>query len=144
MNTQHTTTLEQLLDNSQIIELVNYTIEKIKDTISEDKTYGCDLHNELFNTDYFIIGYAAAEEWLINNTGIFAAIEAIKDYEQYNFGVVHTDFSSSEKVCNMVVYLLGEDILAQSKTLQNKWDDKLSKKDLNKIVLDLEKYIQTL
>ncbi len=142
MKTQ--TTLETLLENSSIIELVNHTIEKLKDSISADRVYGCDLHNELFNQDYFIIGYAAAEEWLQNNTGIFAAIEAIKEYEQDNFGLVSTDLSSSEKVCNMIVYILGEEILQQSSSISDNWDNLLTQDDINNIVSDLESYIETL
>jgi hypothetical protein len=34
---------------------------------------GCDLHNKLFNEDYYVIGYYAAEQMLLPY-GIFAAI----------------------------------------------------------------------
>lgn len=57
--------------------VVNYAIDKLKDGIGSN-AYGCDLHNELFNTDYFIIGRYRAEQWLISNVGIFQAIEDIK------------------------------------------------------------------
>ncbi len=100
--------------------------------------YGADLHNELFNMDYFIIGRYQAEQWLIANGGVFNAIETIKDYEQDNFGSVNTDFSEPEKVCNMYVYILGEELLQESKVLQDKWNDTLSQKDLNKIKKELE------
>src|SRR5690606_23350328 len=95
--------------------------------------YACDLHNELFNTDYFIIGYARAEDWLKDNVGVFAAIEEIKEYEQDNFGDVSTDFSSSEKVVNMYAYIKGEEILNDCPTLQKKWDDRLTAKDLKRV-----------
>ena len=36
---------------------------------------------------------------------------SIKDYEQSNFGQVTTDFSDPEKVVNMYVYIIGEDIV---------------------------------
>jgi hypothetical protein len=107
--------------------------------ISEEKTYGCDLHNEIFNRYYFIIGYAAAEEFLTNcEDGIFGAIEKIKEYEQSNFGEVNTDFSSSEKVANMYAYIIGEDILSNSETLQNNWDNYLSAENLEAIKTELE------
>jgi hypothetical protein len=70
-----------------------------------------ELHNEIFNTDYFIIGYYQAEEWLKNNIGVFNAIGIIKDYEMDQFGELYTDISSSEKVVNMFVYIIGEEII---------------------------------
>lgn len=116
-------------------DLVNYAINGM-DNISEGQ-YACDLHHELFNTDYFIIGYYEAEQWLIKNVGIFAAIEEIKDYEQSNFGEVSTDLSSSEKVVNMYTYIKGEEILAECPTLQNKWNERLSEEDIETIKEEL-------
>jgi len=116
-------------------ELINYAIDGL--TNVNEGTYGCDLHNELFNTDYFIIGYYEAEQWLIANVGIFAAIEEIKEYEQDNFGEVNTDLSSSEKVVNMYAYIQGELILAESSTLQDNWDKRLSNEDIEAIKEEL-------
>ena len=106
--------------------------------ITESNTYGCDLHNALFNTDYFIIGYYNAEQWLINNVGIFQAIETIRDYENDMFGEVNTDFSSSEKVVNMYSYIIGEEILNDCKALQRAYDRLLTKRDIKSITKELE------
>ena len=76
-----------------------------------------DIHNEIFNTDYFIIGYYEAEQWLINNYGIFNAIEKVRDYEMDNFGELTTDISDSEKLVNMLVYILGEEMMAEMNIL---------------------------
>lgn len=116
-------------------ELVNYAINGL-DNVNEG-IYACDLHHELFNTDYFIIGYYQAEQWLINNPGIFAAIEEIRDYEQSNFGEVSTDFSSSEKVVNMYAYIKGEEILNDCSTLTDKWNENLSAEDIEQIKAEL-------
>ena len=88
--------------------------------------YVCDLHNEVFNTDYFIIGHYQAEEWLKANYGIFAAIEEIKEYEQDNFGEVNTDLSNAESVVNMLVYILGEEILSELDAVQDNWNDRVT------------------
>ena len=128
------------LERNNLVDLVNYTIGKLSD-LKGSSTYGCDLHNELFNTDYFIIGYYAAEQWLIKNTGVFNAIEIIQNYEKSNFGEVNTDFSSSEKVCNMVVYILGEEILQESENLKNCWDSYLTDEDFEAIINDLKQFI---
>jgi hypothetical protein len=119
-----------------IAELTQYAIEHLKDC--KPTCYGCDLHHEIFNTDYYIIGYYDAEEWLKNNGGIFSNIEIIKDYENDNFGDVNTDFSSSEAVCNMIVYIAGENVLQQSQTLQDNWNKRLDEDDIQMIINELE------
>ena len=68
--------------------------------------YYDDLHHDVFNTDYFIIGTYKAEQWLGERA--FQVINIIKDYEQDNFGEVTTDLSSPERVVNMYAYIVGE------------------------------------
>ena len=111
-----------------------HAIDGIDDMMGYDaEPQGADLHNELFNQDYFIIGYYQAEKWLNQNGGVFNAIETIKEYEQDNFGEVNTDFSNSESVANMYAYILGEELLQKSRTLNNKWNNRLSDEDLEQI-----------
>jgi hypothetical protein len=69
-----------------------------------------DLHHEIFNTDYYIIGRYEATKWLGDQ--VFNVINIIKEYENDNFGSVNTDFSEVEKVVNMYVYIIGEEIVA--------------------------------
>ena len=69
-----------------------------------------DLHHEIFNTDYYIIGRYEATKWLGDQ--VFNIINIIKEYENNNFGSVNTDFSEVEKVVNMYVYIIGEEIVA--------------------------------
>ena len=69
-----------------------------------------DLHHEIFNTDFYIIGRYKASEWLGNQ--VFNIINFIKEYENDNFGSVNTDFSEPEAVVNMYVYIIGEEIVA--------------------------------
>lgn len=97
-------------------ELKSLIIDAINDNRLNDKPVN-EIHQEVFNTDYFIIGRYDAEQWLINNGGIFSAIETIKNYEQNNFGEVTTDLSEAERVCNMYVYILGEQIIFNSNVL---------------------------
>lgn len=106
-------------------------------------TYGCDLHNKLYNEDYFIIGYYDAEEFLKQTEeGVFGVMNLIKDYEESNFGKVNTDFSSSERVVNMYAYIKGEEILNNSKTLQKKWNEILTEKDIKAIKRELTKMLK--
>ena len=69
-----------------------------------------DLHYHCFNTDYYIIGTYEAKKWLGDE--VFNIIDTIKEYENDNFGEVNTDFSNPEKVVNMYVYIIGEEIVS--------------------------------
>ena len=70
-----------------------------------------ELHYECFNQDYYIIGYYEASEWLkLHDINAFDAIEYVQDYEQSNFGEVTTKINS-ESIVNMLVYILGEEVI---------------------------------
>lgn len=68
-----------------------------------------DLHHHVFNTDYFIVGTYKATQWLDDQ--VFNVIEFIREYEDFYFGKVTTDFSNPEKVVNMYAYIIGEEIV---------------------------------
>lgn len=128
------------MEHASIKEFTQYTIDKLND-LKESSIYGCDLHNEVFNTDYFIIGRYQAEQWLINHIGVFNAISAIFEYEKSNFGEVNTYLGEAEKVCNMFVYIIGEELLQESNHLTNEcWDDHLDPADFEKIIEELKEY----
>lgn len=105
----------------KIDEIKEYAVETIKENIKYNEDYLSkdisDIHFDLFNQDYYMIGYYQCEKWLSNN--VFQVIEFIKEYEQDNFGEVTTDFSNSEKVVNMYVYIIGEKLLYEDNLLDN-------------------------
>lgn len=72
-------------------ELKSLIIDAINDNRLNDKPVN-EIHNEVFNTDYFIIGRYDAEKWLNENGGIFNAIETIKDYELNNLNVIQNNW----------------------------------------------------
>ena len=119
-------------------DVKNYIIQQLNDEVGLDNDVS-DLHHYLLNEDYFIIGSYRAEQWLKKDS-IFNAIEKIKDYEQSNFGQVSTDFSSSEKVANMLAYILGEEILFESDIYQQIQFDKniLEEDDIKNLIEDLK------
>ena len=59
--------------------------------------------------DYYMIGRHQATEWL--GEEVFYIIDIIKQYELDNFGTVTTDLSDPEKIVNMYVYIVGEQIV---------------------------------
>ena len=81
-----------------------FGIEKFNELVKDG-----ELHNEIFNTDYYIIGTYEAKQWLSDR--VFDVIEYIQNYEMDNFGEVYTDLTNPEKVVNMYVYIIGEEIL---------------------------------
>jgi hypothetical protein len=82
----------------RIEEIADYELEKLQEPY--------DLGHEIYNTDYYIIGTWQAKQWL--GSDVFEVIEAIKYYEQSEFGEVSTDFSSPEAIVNMFVYIVGD------------------------------------
>lgn len=124
------------LSNEAVNELKQHAIDYIKD--NEPTCYGCDLHSEIFNSDYYIIGRYQAEQWLVKHIGVFNAIGEIKEYEESNFGEVNTDLSESEKVVNMIVYIAGEEILSNIESLNDNWNNRLDEEVCKLIIEDLE------
>ena len=120
--------------------IIQHAIDGLE-SISENSTYGSDLHNELFNTDYFIIGYYRAEQWINEMGGAFKVIAEIQNYEITNFGECSTNLSSSESVANMYSYILGENLLHDLESLKDKWDDKLTSEDLEAIKEELSEML---
>jgi hypothetical protein len=95
-------------------EIEEYAAERVAEIAAwdEDKLNDVyDLHNEIFNMDYYIVGYYQAAQWL--GTDTFEAIGMIQDYEKEHFGEVHTDLGSSENVANMLAYILGEEVIQE-------------------------------
>ena len=128
--------LQEIEINQEILEEALVGLEELQ----ADEHYGCDVHHILFNTDYFIIGTHKAKTWLEDNVGVFDAIEEVCEYENFNFGQVTTSLQDAEKLCNMYVYIKGEELLQLSKTLDKKWNDKLSQQDLENIINELAEY----
>jgi hypothetical protein len=121
-------------------ELIQYTINGLHD-LNGANTYVSDLHHEIFNTDYFLIGYYNCEKWLNENVGIFQAMDIIKEYEENNFGVITTDLTSSENVLNMYVYIKGEEILNELETIQKNWDKRIDDELLKEILNELNEML---
>ena len=116
--------------------------ERIVECLRDGYTgYYCDLHNEVFNTDYYIIGTYQAKEAL-EEYDVFEAIERVQTYEKENFGELYTDLSDPEKVINMLFYIIGEEVLWEmlehSETLNENWDQQADEETNAKILEELE------
>ena len=84
--------------------------------------YYCDLHHEVFNTDYYIIGIYEAKAAL-REYDVIDALEKVWAYEKENFGEIYTDLSDPEKLVNMLYYIIGEEVLTEIMTGIKAWED---------------------
>lgn len=91
-------------------ELKSYILDNIN---QYDFIEPIDLHHELFNSDYYIIGYYQAEQWLKKHSiSIFRGIEFVQDYQRNNFGpdAIRT-YDNAEDLVNMITYIIGEELI---------------------------------
>ena len=118
-------------------EAKNAIIEALEDGYAG---YYCDLHQEVFNTDYYIIGTYEAIEAL-KEYGVFEALEKVQRYEEDNFGKVYTDLSDPEKLVNMLYYIIGEEVLFEmvscSETWRENWNNQADRETNAKILEEL-------
>jgi hypothetical protein len=71
-----------------------------------------EVHNQLFNLDYYIIGYYEADQWMQSHKiGVFEGIEYCKDKEEEHFGESVTDFKNSEVLVNHLVYWASMEVI---------------------------------
>ena len=91
---------------------IQYIYDYDQDKVTVDNLH--DLHWEIFNQNYYIIGRYQAKQWL--GADAFDCIYDIQEYENNNFGQVTTDLSEPERVVNMWVYIIGEEILEDVET----------------------------
>jgi len=79
--------------------------------INEDTIQDEEIHHEVFNTDYFLVGCYQADQWIQENfNSTFEAIDIVRQYEVENFGEFTTDINS-EKIANMLSYICGEQVI---------------------------------
>lgn len=118
--------------------------EAIIEALRDDYNgYYCDLHHEVFNTNYYIIGTWEAKKAL-EKYGVWDAIGKVQEYEKDNFGEVYTDLSNPEKLINMLYYIIGEEVLFKmlddSETLLENWDNLADEETNAKILEELNEW----
>ena len=92
-------------------EIKNFCLDRLReiaeymDNQDYRDAYVSDLHNDIFNTDYYIIGRYQAKQWM--GADAFDMIGDVVEYEKENFGELCCDLSEPERVVNMWVYIQG-------------------------------------
>ena len=119
-------------------------LEDIKEVLESYNGYYCDLHNEVFNTGYYIIGTYESEKAL-EQYGVFNAIGKIKEYEEDNFGEVFTDLSDPEKLANTLYYMIGngaiQDLYEYSPTFLENENNCATVENNDKIIQDINELL---
>lgn len=115
-------------------EAIEAIIEALEDGYSG---YYCDLHNEVFNTDWYIVGTYEAKEAL-KEYDVFEAIELVQEFEEFHFGEVNTDLSNPEKLINMVYYIVGDGVICEMNDIEefsDNWNN-LSDDETNAAIVE--------
>lgn len=102
--------------------------------------YYCDLHNEVFNIDFYVIGNYEAKE-LLKEYDVFEAIELVQEYEKFNFGEIYTDLSNPEKLANMVYYIVGDEVICEMNEIEefsDNWNNVADDETNNSIIAKMK------
>jgi hypothetical protein len=130
-----------MMYNKKHNEMKQEAVEAIMEALEDGYSgYYCDLHNEVFNTDYYIIGTHAAKEAL-REYDVFDAIELVQTYEKYAFGEVCTDLGDPEKLINMVYYIIGDEVISEMYEIEafnDNWNERADD-ETNAIILEAMK-----
>ena len=115
-------------------EAIADIIERLEDSYDG---YYCDLHNEVFNTDWYIIGTYQAKEAL-KEYDVFEAIELVQTYEKEQFGEIYTELSNPEKLINMVYYIVGDEVIGEMNEIEefsDNWNNRADD-ETNAIIIE--------
>ena len=113
----------------------NLIKDEIKDMIMDyENVYGCDLAYEMYNNDYYIIGTYKAKQFL--KEYFDDMIECLEQYEE-ELGETYPDITNSEKLATLLALSVAEDVLCESKTLDEYWDCRLTEENLEAIKEEL-------
>ena len=118
---------ETLLDNLDVYEDIDsHTFE--------------DVFNDLFNSDYYIIGYREAEDAL-KEYGIFKALEEVQEFDVKNFGEWDTDYTDPEKVANMLEYIHASEYMQDMlNRAELDLSDETTTEHVNRLIETLKEY----
>ena len=125
-----------------------FTDEEIKETLLDnldgyediDSYTFDDVFNDLFNSDYYIIGYKEAEKAL-QEYGVFKALDEVQQFDVENFGEWNTDYTDPEKVANMLEYIHASEYMGDMLDRAGlELYDETTTENLTKLIKTLKEY----
>lgn len=119
-----------------------FTVEEIKNDIAEALDgydgYYCDLHDAIFNSQYYADNKEEALE-MLEEYGAFNAIKKIQDFQKTNYSECFTDFSIPQEIANFLYYLLGYEFMTESQNfseiIDEYWNDEATD-EINNMLID--------
>ena len=125
-----------------------FTDDEIKETLLNnlDGYKGIDSYtfdevfDDIFASDYYIIGYKEAAAAL-EKYGIFKALEEVQRFDVENFGHWDTDYTDPEKIANMLEYIHASEYMQDmvNRAGLNMYDE-TTIENVNKLIETLEEY----
>lgn len=118
-------------------EMYNDAIDQLIETI-EDNNFICysNLHDVAFNTDYYVTSKSEAMKCL-EGEKVFTAIGMCYQYEKDSFGEVYVDMSDPVAVCNLLYYIIGEQVMIDGEFWEEFPENDMSDDDVNRRLLDI-------
>ena len=125
-----------------------FTDEEIKETLLDnlDGYEGIDSYtfdevfDDIFASDYYIIGYKEAADAL-KEYGIFNALEEVQRFDVENFGHWDTDYTDPEKIANMLEYIHASEYMQDMLNRAGlELDDETTTKNVSKLIETLKEY----
>lgn len=129
-----------MMYNKKHEQMKQEAVEAIMEELEVYSDYYCDLHNRVFNEDWYIIGTARAKEAL-KEYDVFEAIELVQEYEKEQFGEVNTDLSNPEHLISMVWYIIGDEVISEMNDIEafsENWNNRADE-ETNAIILEAMK-----
>ena len=113
----------------------NLIKDEIKDMIMDyEDVYGCDLAYEMYNNDYYIIGTYKAKQFLKEYFDDMT--ECLEQYQE-EFGETYPDITNPEELATLLALSVAQDVLCESKTLDECWGSRLTEENLEAIKEEL-------
>ena len=129
--------------NKKDLEMREQAREAIIEALKEGYSgYYHELHNAVFNTDYYTIWTDEAKKEL-EEFGLWDAIGKVQTYEKDTFGEVYTDLSNPVKLINLLYYIIGEEVLNEMMDGVEAWEENwnnLATDETNATILKEVKY----
>lgn len=127
-------------------DVENTLIDGIDNLIgAHHKVYACNLYNEVFNCYDNFIYYTDAKA-TIAEIDVWKCIGVVQRYEKEYFGGVNTDLSDACDVANMVLYIMGGELLRKiydgTVYFEDKWNDELTDEDFKEMLLIAKRWLE--
>ena len=125
-----------------------FTEDEIKETLLDnldgykgiDSYTFDDVFDDLFASDYYIIGYKEAAAAL-EKYGIFNALEEVQRWDIANFGHWDTDYTDPEKIANMLEYIHASEYMRDMLDRAGLYlEDETTTENVDKLIKILKEY----